>query len=101
MQMRLDRCDVVLVAAIGRDVGPSAGRFVAPREPGEERDLGRRISESEGVVEKKIVQLVGADGRLGILRGISVAGGNQLGTYGRRDDIEQRGASLAAETLGL
>ncbi len=81
MQMCLDRRDVVLVAAIARNVRPFARVPVAPRIVSEERDLRRRISEAQRVVQKEIVQLVGAKRRFGVVAGASVlrGAGDQLG----------------------
>ena len=59
MQMSLDSRDVVLVAAVGRDIRPMAGVLVVPRVVRQERDLRRRVSEAKRVVEVEIVQLVG------------------------------------------
>src|SRR6202021_4129231 len=81
VQVPLDSREVVLVAAIERDVRPFARVLVAPRIVREKRDLRRRVSEAQRVVQKKVVQLVRPDGRLGVVGRVAVvrSAGNQLG----------------------
>src|SRR5580658_2898945 len=103
MQMSLDSRDVVLVAAVGRDVRPLAGVLVAPCVVSQERDLRRRISEAQRVVEEKIVQLVRPDRRFGVVDRMPVGGGagNQFGADGSRKNFDQRRAGFAAKAFSL
>ena len=64
----LDLADRVLLAFFLRDVRPSPRSAVAPRAVREKRDLGRQKAESEGIIERKILKLVGADDVLSSLR---------------------------------
>src|ERR1019366_1842452 len=103
MQMSLDRRDVVLVAAIARNVRPLARVLVAPRIVSKERDLRRRVSEAQRVVEEEIVQLVGAKRRFGVVAGMSVlrGAGDQLGADWSGENLEQRRTGFAAEVFSL
>jgi hypothetical protein len=80
--MLSDLAEIVFVATLSRDVGPSAALAIAPRVVGEERHFGRRISEAQRVVEKEIVQFIGTDRGLGILRRRVTIAGDELRTDG-------------------
>src|SRR5579863_9337823 len=64
-KIRFDLPDIVLPALVGLDFRPGTEGRIAPRAVSQECNLGRRIAESQDVVQMKVLEFVGTDHRLG------------------------------------
>src|SRR6185437_1199327 len=102
-QMSFDLRHRVLMTLVGGNLRPRPQPPIVPRRPCQERDLRRRITKPQRVVERKIMQLVGTEDRFGVLLRLTAARARryQFGADLRAQNIEQRRTRLLSEPMRL